>query len=103
MKKADLLKKAEVIGCPIKNKKATNDVLAGEISDFIKANPQAQQVYDDWKADNQPPAADAKKKVKVKITGGVAYLGLPHNIGQVATVTKKQAKELIKAGRAEKV
>ena len=54
-------------------------------------------------SDKRKPAR--KKKVtgvKLKITGGVAWLGWAHRVGQEVVVEdKKQAQEAVDAGRAE--
>ena len=39
----------------------------------------------------------------VEITGGVAWLGLPHNIGQTIPLDEKQAEEVVKANRGKYV
>lgn len=46
----------------------------------------------------------AKKELRsVTITGGVAYLGLPYNVGQTVEMEKKQAQEVVDANRGKYV
>jgi hypothetical protein len=48
------------------------------------------------------PAVKKQKKAvmrAVKITGGVAFLGLPYNIGQEPELEEKQAEAVVEAGR----
>ena len=52
--------------------------------------------------DKRTPARKSKL-VKVEITGMVAWLGLPHAIGQIAELEAKQAEEVVKAKRGKYV
>lgn len=56
--------------------------------------------------DSRKPAKAKKAAsgIKLKITGGVAWLGWPYRVGQVVEVNdKKQAEEAVNAGRARYV
>lgn len=57
--------------------------------------------------DSRVPAKRSRAKskgVKLRITGGVAWLGWPYRVGQEVIVEdEKQAQEAVDAGRAEKV
>lgn len=77
-----------------------------------KENTSAKQPQKETAEANDPKVKAAAEKAaenikKVKITGAVAWLGLPFNVGQEVEIgkhlSKAQAKELIEANRAEKI
>lgn len=77
-----------------------------------KENTSAKQPKKETAEANDPKKAAKQKKPsksikKVRIIGGVAYLGLPFNFGQEVEVGKSlsesQAQELIDIKRAEDI
>ncbi|WP_417832783.1 hypothetical protein [Terasakiella sp.] len=53
--------------------------------------------------DKRTSVKASSETLKVRITGPVAWLGYPYNIGQEKTLPKNQAEELIENGVAEKI
>lgn len=65
--------------------------------------PSKDEKKDTVNAESQKKASDKKpakaKKRKVEITGGVAFLGLPWNVGQTPELDEKQAEAVVDAKR----
>ncbi|MAM27432.1 MAG: hypothetical protein CMC13_00260 [Flavobacteriaceae bacterium] len=92
-------------------KKSPEQVIAGGA--FLKTKQMAkkktatakQPKKETTEANDKRKAAKKSKAktVKVEITGGVAWLGLPHNVGQVAELEEKQGEEVVNANRGKYV
>lgn len=66
------------------------------------AKPSKKETATEGAKRTKKPTAKKEKKAAtraVKITGGVAFLGLPYNVGQEPELEAKQAETVVNAGR----
>ena len=69
-----------------------------------KENTSAKQPKKETaEANDKRKAVKASKTMKVRVTGAVAWLGYPWNVGQEKELDAQQAQELIDQGVAEKI